>query len=146
MKALALSQFRSYAGYAPTVLRVILGIVFIAHGWDKLQMGPANFAGYLASLNVPAPELMAWVVTILELVGGILLLVGAGTRMVALLLAVEMIGTTLLVKVDRGLIAQEGAGAELDIAVFAGAVAILLLGPGRLAVDNSIGLGDPITT
>lgn len=126
------------------MLRVILGIVFIAHGWDKLQRGPANFAGFLTSLNLPAPEVLAWIVTLLELVGGILLLIGAATRLVAFLLALEMIGTTLLVKVDVGLIGQQGAGAELDIALFAGAVAILLLGPGKAAVDNRIGLGDTV--
>jgi putative oxidoreductase len=145
MKALALRQFRSLAGYAPTVLRVVLGIVFIAHGWAKLQNGPANFAGFLTTLNVPLPGLMAWVVTILELGGGILLVVGALTRIVALLFALEMVGTTLLVKTDVGFVAQQAAGAELDLALLAGVLAILFLGPGELAVDNGIGLGDRVT-
>lgn len=55
-KALALRQLGSLAGFAPTVLRVVIGIVFTAHGLDKLQNGPENFAGFLTSLNVPAPS------------------------------------------------------------------------------------------
>jgi putative oxidoreductase len=145
MKALALRQFRSLAGFAPTVLRVVLGAVYIAHGWSKVQTGPENFAGYLTTLNVPLPVVMAWVVTILEVAGGVLLIVGAFTRIVALLFVLEMIGTTLLVKVDLGFIAEQTAGAELDLAMMAGALAILFLGPGKLAIDNGIGLGDPIT-
>ena len=145
MRKLALAQFHQFAGYAPTVLRVMLGIVFAAHGWQKLtQTGPANFAGFLTSLNLPAPDILAWIVTLLELVGGILLILGLATRLVALLFAVEMVGTTLLVKADVGFIAQS-AGAELDLRLMAGALAILLLGPGRLALDNRLGLGEPAT-
>lgn len=84
---------------------------------------------------------MAPLITALEIGGGLLLIIGLGTRIVALLFALEMIGTTLLVKVDMGLIAQGGAGAELDLAMLAGSLAILFLGPGKLAVDNKIGLG-----
>lgn len=141
MNALALAQFRSLSGYAATVLRVVLGIIFIAHGYQKLQNGPENFAGFLTSLNVPLPEITAWVVTLLELGGGILLILGAGTRLVALLFVLLMIGTTLTVKLDVGLIGEAGAGMELDLALGAGALAVLFLGPGRAAVDNKIGLG-----
>jgi putative oxidoreductase len=84
---------------------------------------------------------MAPLITALEIGGGLLLIIGLGTRIVALLFALEMIGTNLLVKMDLGLIAQQGAGAELDLAMLAGALAILFLGPGNLAVDNKIGLG-----
>lgn len=145
MKVLALRQFGALAGFAPTVLRVVLGIVFIAHGWDKLQNGPGNFAGFLTSLNVPAPEIMAWVVTLLEFGGGIMLILGVLTRIVALLFVLEMIAAILLVKIDVGLIAEQGAGAELDLALMAGALAILFLGPGKLAVDDKIGLGGPVS-
>lgn len=142
MKVLALRPLGSLAGFAPTVLRLIIGIIFTAHGVDKLQGGPSNFAGFLTTLNVPAPEIMAWVVTLLELCGGILLILGVLTRIVALLFVVMMIFTNLLVKIDVGLIGEQGAGAELDLALLAGVLAIALLGPGKLAVDDKIGLGD----
>ena len=70
-----------------------------------------------------------------------MLIIGLGTRIVALLFALEMIGTTLLVRVPLGLIAEQGVGAEFDLAMLAGVLAILFLGPGKLAVDNKIGLG-----
>jgi putative oxidoreductase len=141
MKALALAQFRSLSGYAATVLRIVLGIIFIAHGKAKFDGGMDGVAGFFGSVGVPFPELMAPLITALELVGGLLLIIGLGTRIVALLFALEMIGTTLLVRVDLGLIADQGVGAELDLAILAGALAILFLGPGNLAVDNKIGLG-----
>jgi len=141
MNALALAPFRTLSGYAATVLRVVLGIIFIAHGKAKLDGGIDGTAGFFGSLNIPMPEFMAWVITILEIGGGILLIIGLATRIMALLFALEMIGTNLLVKVDMGLIAQGGAGAELDLAMLAGSLAILFLGPGKLAVDNKIGLG-----
>jgi putative oxidoreductase len=80
---------------------------------------------------------------LLELGGGILLALGLGTRLWALLLGVEMIGTTLLVKLDVGLIAPPetgGVGAEIDLALLAGCAALVLLGPGRYSVDASMGL------
>lgn len=127
---------------AGLVLRLGVGTVFIAHGWPKFQNGPSNFAGFLTQLGVPFPEIMAWVVTALELVGGALLIIGLGTRLIALLLAIEMVFTTLLVKVDLGIIAPmgQGAGAEIDIAQGVGALALALIGPGLLAIDNLIGI------
>lgn len=139
MKVLALKKLGSLSGFAPTILRVIIGIIFTAHGWDKLQGDPSNFAGFLTTLNVPAPEIMAWLVTLLELVGGILLILGALTRLVALLFVLLMISSTLLVKVDVGLIGAQGAGAELDLALLAGVLALALLGAGKLSVDDKIG-------
>ena len=141
MNALALAQFRSLSGYAATVIRVVAGIIFIAHGKAKLDGGMQGTAGFFGSVGVPFPDLMAPFITALEIGGGLLLIIGLGTRIVALLFALEMIGTTLLVKTDLGLIAQQGAGAELDLALLAGMLAVLFLGPGNLAVDNKIGLG-----
>jgi uncharacterized membrane protein YphA (DoxX/SURF4 family) len=48
---------RGAVGYAPLVVRVIVGIIMVAHGWQKLQGGPANFGEGLAGLGVPLPEL-----------------------------------------------------------------------------------------
>lgn len=142
MRVLSLPPLHPMSRLAGLLLRLGVGIIFIAHGWPKLQAGPANFAGFLAQLNVPFPEIVAWLVTFIELGGGILLIIGLFTRVVALLQAVEMVFTTLLVKVDRGLVApmEQGAGAEIDIALGVGALAIALIGPGMLALDNIIGV------
>lgn len=128
------------APYAGTVLRVAMGIVFIAHGMQKFNNGVDGFAGFLTSLNVPLPELMKWVVPLLEVGGGILLILGLATRLVAVLFALEMVGTILLVKMDAGLIGEGGTGAEIDLMLLAGAIALALMGPGAAAVDRMIGL------
>lgn len=126
--------------FAGTVLRLAVGVIFIAHGFDKLNNGVNGFAGFLASLNVPAPDLMAWLVTILELGGGVLLILGLATRAVALAFVVMMVFTISLVKAEVGLIGAEGAGAEIDLMLLAGALALVLMGPGAASVDGKLGL------
>ncbi len=60
------------------VVRVIVGIIMLAHGWQKLTMiGPANFGQGLAQRGVPLPVFMGYVVTFTELIGAILLIEGA---------------------------------------------------------------------
>lgn len=132
--------FTRLAPYAGTVLRLVAGIVFISHGMQKFNNGVDGFAGFLSSLNVPLPEVMKWVVPILELGGGILLILGLGTRLVALALAILMVFTTLLVKLDVGIIGEQGAGAEIDLMLLAAGVALVLMGPGANSVDRMIGL------
>lgn len=143
MSVFPLSRFGSLAGYASTVLRLAVGPVMAAHGFQKFRAGPAGqFAGLLDQLGVPAPVVMAYLVTGLELVGGILLVVGLITRLWGLLIAAQMVITTVLVKAQVGLIGPSGGGtgAELDIALGAGALAIALLGPGKLALDRPLGI------
>jgi putative oxidoreductase len=112
-----------------------------AHGLQKLQGGPANFGGLLSQLGVPALELMAYVVTLVELVGGALLIVGLLSRLSALLLTIDFVAI-LLVKLNVGLIAPQGsrAGAELDLALIAGFLVILLAGRGRFSLVYALGI------
>ena len=130
------------AGFAPLAVRIIVGIIMFAHGLQKLQGGPANFGGLLSQLGVPAPEFMAYVVTFVELVGGVLLIVGLLSRLSALLLTIDLVVAILLVKLNIGLIAPQGsgAGAELDLALIAGFLVILLAGPGRFSLDYALGI------
>lgn len=128
------------APFAPTILRVAMGIVFIAHGLQKLNNGVDGFSGFLGSLGVPMPQLMGWVVTILEVGGGILLIIGLGTRIVALLLAIQMVFTIVLVRAEVGLIGEQTTGAEVDVMLLAAGLALVLLGPGAAALDRIIGL------
>src|ERR687883_1797867 len=132
-----------FAGLAPLILRVMAGIIMAAHGWQKLiEFGPANFGRLLTDLGVPLPVFMGYVVTFVEFIGGILLIVGLLSRLAALILAIEMVCTTLLVKVHVGFIAPQGsgAGAELDLILLAAFLTILLVGPGRLSLDELVGI------
>ncbi|MGB7363543.1 MAG: DoxX family protein [Rhodococcus sp. (in: high G+C Gram-positive bacteria)] len=141
MRALGLPVLHKFGFLAPLALRVGVGIVFLVHGLSKLENGPATaFSGMLTGLSVPAPTLFAWLVTIAELVGGIMLIAGLLTRLVTLPLIATMIGAIFLVKIDVGIIADMGAGAELDIALLAGLVALLVMGPGRLSIDSMVGI------
>jgi putative oxidoreductase len=133
---------RGAAGYAPLVVRVLAGVIMFAHGWQKFQGGPANFGGFLSQLGVPAPELIAYVVTFVELVGGALLIVGLLSRLCALLLTIDLAVAILLVKVNIGFLSPPQSqlpGAELDLALIAGFLVVLLAGPGRLSVDQALG-------
>lgn len=129
-----LDRFR---GLAPLVLRVALGVIFIGHGWMKIGGGIGRTVQTMGRLGLPAPAVVAWAVALLELVGGALLILGLLTRLLGLLFALLMVGTTLLVKFDRALIAP--GGAELDLALLAGAIGVMLLGPGLLAIDLLVG-------
>ena len=62
------------APYGLMVLRVVLGIAFLIHGWSKFSGGVEGVAGFFTSLNIPAPSLVAYIVSIVELVGGALLI------------------------------------------------------------------------
>ena len=94
---------RLTARYGLAILRVVLGIAMLVHGWSKLSGGVDNVAGFFGGmLGIPAPGLMAWVVTIVELVGGILLVVGFLTQIVGILIALDMLGVILFAFLLQG--------------------------------------------
>jgi putative oxidoreductase len=127
-------------GYAPTLLRVMAGIVFFFHGWSKLQ-NPEGLIGFVGSLGFPVPVFFGWLVILLETVGGLLLIPGLGVRWASLLLAVEMVFTTLLMKSRIGLIApsrQPGVGAEIDLMFLTASLGLFILGAGELSVERNL--------
>jgi putative oxidoreductase len=143
MRTLSLAPVDRLAGFAPLVVRVIVGVIIAAHGWQKLtQMGPANFGGQMLSgLGVPLPVFMGYVVTFVELFGGILLILGLLSRLAALLLTIDLVVAILLVKVNVGFLSgSSGTGAELELALIAGLLVVLLAGPGKLSLDHVLGL------
>ncbi len=142
MRTLALSPMDRLAGFAPLVVRVIVGIIMAAHGFQKLVAGPGAFGQMLGQMNIPLSGLMAYVVVFVELLGGLLLIVGLFSRLAALLLTINLTVAILLVKVNVGFLSPPsgGVGAELDLALIAGFLAILLAGPGRLSLDRALGL------
>ncbi len=135
-----------FAPAAPLVLRIAVGSIMAAHGLAKLEAGPTEvWGGFFAALGLPAPVILAWTVTAIELVGGICLVFGFLTRIAAMLFAGVMVGAIALVSAELGLRSgPQGPGADLNLALLAGAVAVVLLGPGRFALDARLRLdGDP---
>jgi putative oxidoreductase len=130
-----------FTPYAPLLLRLIIGFTFVMHGIPKVQ-SPSFFASYVATLGFPVPTFLAIVVTFLEALGGLLLMVGFGTRWIALFEIIEMTITTLVVKLPAyGFIAPgsaPGTGAELDLLLLVGALVILILGPGEFSLDKNM--------
>ncbi len=117
-----------------TALRIILGVVFIAHGAQKFAQGIPNVTQGFAGMGVPLAEVAAPVVAGLELVGGVLLVAGVATRVVGLLLAVDMVVAGLLAHATAGFFAQDG-GFEYVLVLAVASLAVALTGPGRFSVD-----------
>lgn len=143
MKALGLTPLARLAGLAPLAVRVIVGAIMAAHGFQKLLAGPGNFGTALGQMGVPLPGLMGYVVTLVELVGGVLLIVGLLSRLAALLLTIDLTVAVLLVKTGVGFLSpmgSPGVGAELDLALIAGFLVILFAGPGKLSLDYALGI------
>ncbi|MEZ5220557.1 MAG: DoxX family protein [Ilumatobacteraceae bacterium] len=125
----------------PLVLRVVLGGLFVWHGVDKFDAGIDMVEQMFTMWGVPAPGLTAPLTAIVEIAAGAMLLLGVATRVAAMLLSVVMIGALLYVKADLGVISSEPMpGAELDLSMLAGLVALIVLGPGPLSVDHKLGI------
>lgn len=140
VKAIGSSVLGRAADLGPLLLRIGVGLVFAAHGLQKLDNGVDNFAPTLEGFDVPAPEVVAWLMTVAEGLGGLALIVGLFTRLVTLPLIAIMIGAITLVKVDLGFIVADAVGAELDTALLAGLLGLLFIGPGRLSLDGLMGM------
>ncbi|MGZ4830080.1 MAG: DoxX family protein [Candidatus Angelobacter sp.] len=135
------------ARWAPFLLRLIVGYGFAVHGIAKLSRGAGSFAGILQSIGVPAPHLMAWVTILSELLGGIAIGMGAFVTIFSVPLAVILLVAIFTVHLPYGFssikliaVTQTGAqfgppGYECNLLYLAALAALVLGGPGPLAVD-----------
>ena len=127
-----------YGGWGMTVLRVVVGVVFMMHGKQKLfDFGFDGVAEGFSGMGIPLPEVAAVFITLLEFGGGIALILGLLTRPLALLLAADMAVATLLVHLPKGFFIPDGV--EFTLLLFAACIALALNGPGEAAVDQLIG-------
>lgn len=129
------------SGLAPLVLRLAIGGLMAYHGFEKFSGGITGVEGMFQTVGVPSPGVAAPAVAVIEIVAGIALIVGIGTRVAAAALAVILFGAIFYVKTDLGIISSEPMpGAELDIALIAGLVALALVGPGPVSADRALQL------
>jgi len=117
--------------YGPLPIRILAGIAFIAHGIPKLA-DPAMTQGFFGNIGLP-PEL-AIPIGLLEVIGGIALLVGLVTRIASILLIIEMIGSSIVAKLSEGFV----GGFELDLLLMSVGISLLLTGPGKISVEYDI--------
>jgi putative oxidoreductase len=124
------------AGLAPLLIRITLGCVFIRTGWGKLQ-DLNQVTQYFTELHIPMPHLNAVVAASTEFFGGILFLVGLGTRLVALPLSFTMVIAILTARRDE----IEGVLSILRFDEFAYLIMFLvvaLIGAGPISIDALI--------
>ena len=130
-----------------TILRLVLGVVFFAHGAQKMLGWFGGFGfhgtiGFFGQLGMPAP--VAALVIFTEFFGGLGLIVGLLTRIAALGIGVEMIGAIFMVHLPNGFFMnwmgnQKGEGFEYHLLAIAIAAALLLRGAGKYSVDGAVG-------
>ncbi|MCC2647695.1 MAG: catD [Nitrososphaeraceae archaeon] len=114
--------------FGPLVIRILAGIAFIVAGLPKFE-NIAVTQGFFQQFGLP-PEL-ALPIGLLEVIGGIFLLVEVVTRITAALFVIEMIGATLVVGLSQGFV----RGYELTLLLTAICTSLLLTGPGRISIE-----------
>ncbi|WP_210603154.1 DoxX family protein [Brevibacterium oceani] len=118
------------------ITRIALGVIFIAHGWQKFnEWTVAGTTDSFSQMGVPLPEIAAPFATFVELIGGALLILGALTPIVGALLAANVIGALVIVHLTPTPFVDQG-GWELVAALAAGALLIAAMGPGRFSIDR----------
>jgi putative oxidoreductase len=123
---------------ALTLLRVVVGAIFIAHGGQKLFVfGLDGVAGGFASMGVPMAGILGPFVAFVEFLGGIALVTGLLTRLASFGLASTMVVAILLVHVKQGFF--NPGGVEFPLSLLASTIALVLTGPGGWSLDGLIG-------
>jgi putative oxidoreductase len=119
-----------------TILRIVVGIVFLVHGYQKLfHMGFHGVAGFFGHAGIPLPMVSAVIVTLVEFVGGIMLVAGIGVRIAAALNAVDMAVAVLFVHLKHGFGAQNG-GFEYPLTLLAATLCLALAGGGMFSLKK----------
>lgn len=118
------------------VARICVGVVFFAHGWQKLVTnGVDGTAAFFEKAGVPLPTLSAWAATLIELVGGGALILGLAMPVAGLLLVADMLGAYLFVHAGNGLFLDQG-GAEFVMTLGAASLLLAVFGSGRFGLDH----------
>jgi putative oxidoreductase len=139
---------RMLALWAPLPLRLIVGYGFMAHGYAKFSRGPETFAVVLHTLGVPMPFLLAWLTTLVELIGGFAVLIGAFVPLVSLPMATVLVAALITVHWPYGFFSVKlvevtasgtkfgPVGYEIILLYLAALIALVLGGAGPVSVDH----------
>jgi len=131
-------------------LRLIVGFGFLQHGYAKLARGPEDFTGILQALGMPHPALLAWATILVEIFGGLAVLMGAFIPLLSLPMVFVLLVAIVTVHLPNGFssiklqsVSAAGAhfgqpGYETDLLYLAGLAALVLGGSGPLALDRAL--------
>jgi putative oxidoreductase len=135
-------QMSTMKVWSYTLARVLLGIIFLLHGAAKFRMGLENVAHFFNSLGLPG--VLGYLVAFCELLGGIALILGIGTRYVAVLFFILMLGVILKVKLGMGLLGNGKApGFELELALALVSLYLAAENHQRFAIDRFLSKTNP---
>jgi putative oxidoreductase len=138
------------ARWSPIPLRLIVGYGFMEHGFAKLSKGPDAFAAILQGMGVPSPHLMAWFTILIELLGGLAVLVGAFVAIVSVPMVAVLLVAMFKVHLPYGFssikllsVTATGAkfgppGYEVSLLYIACLAALVMGGSGPFSVDGLI--------
>jgi putative oxidoreductase len=141
-------DLRILSRLAPLPLRLIVGYGFMAHGFAKLSRGPETFAVVLHTIGTPKPFLLAWLTTLVELIGGFAILIGAFVPIVSLPMAVVLLTALFTIHLPYGFfsvklveVTESGTkfgsvGYEIILLYLASLAALVLRGAGSLSIDQ----------
>ncbi len=119
------------------ILRVVVGVIFVAHGAPKLFGGMEGTAAFFGSIGIPLPLAAAWGIALLEFLGGMSLIVGLAVSPVSLLLILHMLAGIVLVHAPNGfyVVGPGAGGIEFNLLLVASLLMLVFGGPGLAALD-----------
>lgn len=148
---LSISPLPAPAAWYAIPLRLIVGFGFMQHGYAKLARGPEDFINVLHAMGVPTSFLLGWATIIVEIIGGLFILLGALVPLATIPMVVVLLVAIFTVHLPNGfssikLQSFDAAGAhfgqpgyETDLLYLAGLIALCLGGAGPLSVDGFLG-------
>lgn len=140
--------------WAPIPVRLIVGYGFMEHGYAKIAHSPTHFADILHAMSVPAPELMAWLTILTELIGGVAVLLGVFVPLASIPMAAVLLVAMFTVHLPYGfsaiklqaivnMRAQFGPpGYEVDLLYLACLATLAMGGAGPLTLTGALWRGE----
>jgi putative oxidoreductase len=124
-----------FAKWGMVPLRIVVGLVFLMHGAQKLFVfGVSGTADIMGKLGLPLPLLCAAIVIIVELLGGLAILLGMFTRLAGAVLAFEMVVAIFVARLAGGFFAPYGY--EFELTLLGACLTFALNGPGRTSLEE----------
>lgn len=148
---LAISPLPVPTAWYAVPLRLIIGLGFLQHGYAKLARGPEDFINILHAIGVPSAFLLGWATILVEIIGGLLIVIGAFVPLVTIPMVIVLLLAIFTVHLPNGfssikLQSFDAAGAhfgqpgyETDLLYLAGLIALCLGGAGPISVDSRLG-------